>query len=123
MTTATGFWTYPATLARWLLVPIIQLFSTHVDVAGERGLFVATSARYPPAQPKTEILGVALPNGVEVAKASIVTDGKINGVYLLNENDESTPDAPVMPRYREEGKGKVVLESTIDVWERALERS
>jgi len=121
--TATGIWTIPATFARWVLVPIIQLFSTDVNVAGERGLFVSTSSRYPPAQPKTEFVGVALPKGVEVAKASIVTDGKGNGVYLLNEIDESAPDAPVMPGYRQEGKGKLVWESTMGVWERALERA
>lgn len=122
LTTATGFWIYPAMLLRWV-VPFMLLFAIPIDVVGERGLFVATSARYPPAQPKTGNLGVALPKGVEVAKASVITDGKGNGVYLLDKNDDSTRDAPVMPRYREEGKSKVVLESTISVWERALERS
>ncbi|KAG0648358.1 Oxidoreductase andH [Hyphodiscus hymeniophilus] len=121
MTSATGIWAIPATIARWLIVPIISLFAARVDVAGERGLFLATSARYPPAQPKTDLSGVALPKGVEVSKASIVMDGKGNGVYLLNESDESGPDAPIMPKYRAEGKSKVVWEST--VWERALERA
>jgi hypothetical protein len=125
MTTAKGLYAIPAQIARWVLVPIIELFSTSVDVAGERGLFVATSARYPPAQPKSENVGVALPkaNGVEVAKASVVVDGKGNGVYLLNQNDESAPDAPVMIGYRQEDKGKLVWESTMGVWERALERA
>ena len=123
MTTASGIWTIPATVARWVLVPLLQLFSTHVDVAGERGLFIATSARYPPAQPKTDYVGAALPKGVEVAKSSVVMDGKGNGVYLLDENDESTPEAPVMPGYREKGKDNAVWESTIGVWERALERA
>ena len=123
MTTAKGFWIYPATLAKWILVPVVQLFATHVDIAGERGLFIATSARYPPAQPKTEAVGVALPKGVGFAKASIVTAGKGNGVYLLNQNDDSAPDATIMPGYRDEGKGKVVWESTMGVWEKALERA
>jgi hypothetical protein len=123
MGTATGIYAIPATIARWVLVPIIQLFSTSIDVAGERGLFVATSSRYPPAQSKTNISGVALPAGVEVAKSSIVTEGKGNGVYTLDENDESTPDAVVMPGYREDGKGKVVWEDTQSVWDRALGRS
>lgn len=123
MTTAKGIYSIPAQIARWVLVPILQLFSTNVDVAGERGLFVSTSARYPPAEPKTDVVGVAMPKGVEVAKASIVTEGKGNGVYLLDENDESAPDAPVMIGYRQENKGKLVWESTMGVWERALERS
>lgn len=123
METASGLYAIPATIARWVLVPIIQLFATSPDVAGERGLFVATSARYPPAQPKAEISGVALPKGVDVAKSSIVTEGKGNGVYLLDENDESTPDAPVMPGYRQESKGKIVWEDTQAVWDRALGRS
>lgn len=123
MGTAQGLYAIPATFARWVLVPIVQLFSTSVDVAGERGLFVASSARYPPAQPKTEVWGVALPEGIQIAKSSVVTDGKGNGVYILDENDESTPDAPVMPSYRQEVKGKVVWEDTQVVWDRALGRS
>lgn len=123
MGTATGLYAIPAQIARWVLVPIIQLFSSSTDVAGERGLFVATSARYPPAQPKAEALGVGLPKGVEAAKASIVTEGNGNGVYLLDESDESTPDAPVMSGYRQGGKGAVVWEDTQAVWDRALERS
>jgi len=122
MGTAPGIYAIPATIARWVLVPIIQLFSTSIDVAGERGLFIATSGRYPPAQPKKETSGVALPKGVEVAKSSIVTEGKGNGVYTLDENDESTPDAPVMIGYRQEGKGTIVWEETQAVWDRALGR-
>lgn len=123
MGTVSGLWVLPATIARYTLVPLVHLFSTHVDVAGERGLFVATSGRYPPAQPKADFSAVALPAGVEVAKASIVTEGKGNGVYLLDENDESAPDAPVMPGYRQDGKGKLVWEDTQAVWDRALGRS
>jgi hypothetical protein len=66
---------------------------------------------------------VALPKGVEIAKSSIVTEGKGNGVYTLDENDESTPNSPVMPGYRQDGKGTVVWEDTQAVWDRALGRS
>jgi len=123
MGTLTGVWAVAGTIARYTLVPLVQLFSAHVDVAGERGLFIATSARYPPAQSKTGATGVAPPAGVDVAKASIITEGKGNGVYLLNENDDSAPDAAVMPGYRKEGKGKLVWEDTQAVWDRALGRS
>ena len=123
MGTAKGLYAIPAQIARWVLVPIIQLFAASPDVAGERGLFVATSARYPPAQPKTSDSGVALPNGVEVAKSSIITEGKGNGVYLLDESDESAPDGPIMIGYRQEDRGKLVIESTLSVWDRALGRA
>jgi hypothetical protein len=123
MGTAKGLYAIPAQIARWVLIPIIQLFSASPDVAGERGLFVATSARYPPAQPKTGASGVALPNGVEVARSSIITEGKGNGVYLLDENDESAPDVPIMISYRQENKSKLVMESTMSVWDRALGRT
>lgn len=53
--TAKGVLAIPATFARYVLVPILNLFSTSPDVAGERGLFIATSAIYPPSVPKSEV--------------------------------------------------------------------
>lgn len=55
LSTARGIYTVPATIARFTLVPIINLFATSPNLAGERGLFVATSARYPPSSPKSEV--------------------------------------------------------------------
>jgi len=121
--TAKGIYSIPAAVARYVLVPVLNLFATSPDVAGERGLFISTSARYPPASPKSEVTGVALPAGVELAKPSITIDGKGNGVYLLGESDESTPDAAVMPGYRADGSSKRVWEDTQAVWDRALGRS
>jgi len=124
MTTASGIYAIPAFLVRWLILPIVNFFSTTPDEAGERGLFIATSARYPPAEPKTASLGVPLPKGVSVARSSVVgEDGKGNGVYRLGPDDESAPDGTVLPAYRAEGAGKIVWESTLAVWERALARS
>lgn len=60
---------------------------------------------------------------MEVARSSLITDGKGNGVYLLNEKDESAPDAAVMPGYRADGSSKRVWEATQAVWDRALGRS
>jgi hypothetical protein len=119
--TVPGILAIPATLAIWLLVPVLNLLATSKEVAGERGLFLASSARYPPAQPDAP--GVALPPGVEVAKSTIVTGGKGNGVYTLDENDNATPDSSVMPGYREGGIGKTVWEETQAVWDRAIRRS
>lgn len=119
---APGLWAIPARLAIWFLVPILSLFATSQDVAGERCLFLATSARFPPSQQDVSP-GVALPEGVEVAKSTIVTDGKGNGVYTLDENDETTPDAPAMVLYRNDGTGRIVWEKTQAVWDRAIGRS
>lgn len=94
-----------------------------VDEAGERGLFLATSARYPPARPQSEYVGVPLPSGVEVARSSIVVDGVGNGVYRLVQDDETAPDGTILPGYREKGVGAVVWESTLAVWKQALERT
>jgi hypothetical protein len=117
-----GFLAIPAQLAKWLLVPILNVFAaTTKEVAGERGLFLATSARYPPTEP--EAPGVPLPSGVEVAKSTIVTDGHGNGVYTLDENDDPTPDSSVMPGYRADGTGKIVWQETLNVWDRAIGRS
>jgi hypothetical protein len=119
--TVPGILAIPAKLATWLLVPILNRFAMSQDVAGERGLFLSTSARYPPAEQHAP--GVALPKGVEVAKSTIVTDGKGGGVYTLNEKDDATPEASVMPGYRERGIGKVIWEETQAVWDRAIGRS
>lgn len=117
-----GILAIPARLINWLILPILTyFFATTPEIAGERGLFLATSARFPPSKPDAP--GVALPNGVEVAKSTIVTDGRGNGVYTLDENDEATPDSSVMPGYRADGTGKIVWQETLAVWDRAIGRS
>jgi NAD(P)-dependent dehydrogenase (short-subunit alcohol dehydrogenase family) len=122
MKTTKGILWGPATVFRWVVLPVINLFSTTVEEAGERGLFIATSARYPPADGAKA--AVELPNGVQVANASVVdTEGKGNGVYRLGPDDESAPDGNVLPAYRKENAGAKVWESTLAVWERALGRS
>ena len=123
MATATGLYVIPATLVRWMIIPIVNYFSTTVDEAGERGLFIATSARFPPAKPKTGYLGTPLPKGVDVAQSSMVKDGQGNGMYRLGENDDSAPDTDVLVGYRLDNVGKTVWEETQAVWDRALSRS
>lgn len=110
-----------ARIVDFLILPVINLFAISQEEAGERGLFLATSARYPPSQ--SDAPGVALPEGVEIAESSIITDGKRNGVYTLGEADDTAPATPAMLKYREDGSGKIVWEETIKVWDRALERS
>ena len=123
MASASGIYAIPATIFRWVLLPIVNLFSTSIDEAGERGLFLATSARYPPAKPNAKSVGVPLPHGLQVAQSSIVTDGAGNGVYRVGADDESAKESPVLQGYRIDKVGKKVWDETQAVWGRALESS
>lgn len=114
MKTTKGLWLLPATLFRWVVLPVINLFSTSVDEAGERGLFLATSARYPGLKAKEA--GVELPKGVQVVKED-------SGVYRLGPRDDPVDPTPALLALRQEGASKTVWESTMAVWERALARS
>jgi hypothetical protein len=93
------------------------------DEAGERGLFLATSARFPPSKPKTDFIGEEVPQGVEAANPSVIKDGVGNGVYRLGPLDDSAPDGDVLPGYRLDDVGKTVWEETQAVWDRALSRA
>ncbi|MCJ1398419.1 hypothetical protein MMC11_001617 [Xylographa trunciseda] len=123
MQTATGLWALPAWLAQWTIVPVLYLFSQTPDGIGEMMLFIATSARYPPAEVKGEGFMVAMPKGVQVAKSSDERGGKGNGVYRLDHHGESAPDTPVLAGYREQNAGKTIWESTEGVWRRALKKA
>jgi hypothetical protein len=114
MGTTKGLWSLPATLFNWLVLPVINLFSMGVEEAGERGLFLATSARYPGL--KAEEAGVELPKGVEVVREE-------SGVYRLGPKDDSVDPTPALLALRQEGASKTVWETTMAVWERALGRS
>ncbi|TVY29011.1 Oxidoreductase [Lachnellula hyalina] len=116
--TMTGLWALPATFVKWFILPVLNFFSTSIEEAGERGVFLATSARFPPLKRRDgwEAAAVPLPEGVkEISEES--------GVYRLGAKDESVDAVPVLVRYRHEGVGKTVWESTLAVWERALARS
>lgn len=94
-----------------------------MDEAGERGLFIATSARYPPSEPATESTAVPLPKGVTVAQPSETVDGKGNGVYRLTAVDESVTDDKVLGPYRVDGTRTKVWEETVAIWDRAIARA
>ncbi|TEY45016.1 hypothetical protein BOTCAL_0337g00140 [Botryotinia calthae] len=125
MSSTTGVYSIPATFFRWVMLPFFNLFATSVEEAGERGLFLATSARYPPTETREGANpGVELPAGIEIARSSMVDgNGSSNGVYRLKADDESAPDGDVLPGYRKNNAGRVVWESTMRVWERALEKA
>ncbi|KAL3425594.1 hypothetical protein PVAG01_02385 [Phlyctema vagabunda] len=121
LSSATGLLRFPATVARIVLLPILKLFASSVDEAGERGLFVATSARYPPARPNQP--GVPLPQGLQVAQASVTEDGRGNGVYRLSEVDDGIVTDDVLGPYRADGTATKNWETTLAIWERALGRN
>lgn len=121
VTSASGVWYLPATFARFVILPVVNLLSTTPDVAGERALFLITSSRYPPAEPREGRFGVPLPAGMQVAKSSIIKDGRGNGVYRLGELDDSAIDSGEENlEWRSGDASKIVWESTLATWERAL---
>jgi hypothetical protein len=120
MQTASGYWAWPAWLACWTVVPLIYTFSRTPEEVGERVLYVATSARYPPADSNGKDVGMALSAGVKQAKSSVETDGKGSGVYRLNADGESAPESPILLKYREEGAPRRVWEHSQTRWKIAV---
>ncbi|KAJ8064334.1 hypothetical protein OCU04_006678 [Sclerotinia nivalis] len=110
MSSTTGIYAIPATFFRLMILPVLNLFAMSVEEASERGLFLATSARYLPAETREGgVSGVELPARVEIARSSVVNEnGRSNGVYRLKADDGSTPDGDVLPGYREKHAGKIV---------------
>jgi hypothetical protein len=121
--TVPGLWHYPAQLLRiTILGPMLRIFCMSAQEAGERTLFLATSARYPAAVVDEEdgkIPGfVQVSDAIGVAQSTVVQDGKGNGVYRTTEKGEVYPEKKILEKYRDEGVGKVVLEHTLGVFER-----
>ncbi|KAI9798273.1 MAG: hypothetical protein M1833_004845 [Piccolia ochrophora] len=124
--TAKGFWALPAVLARWIAIPVVKMFGRTIEEAGERGLFISSSAKYPPAKPKhPQEVGIALPERVDVARSTIVKDGTGNGVYRLDANGESVENEndQILADFRAEDMGRTVWDRTATLWERALDRA
>jgi hypothetical protein len=82
------------------------------DEAGERQLFFATSARFPPRTAEGAAAGVPLAPGVGVARG---TDGKPgSGVYSISiEGESAKPKVEqLLAEYRENGTRQKVWEDT-----------
>jgi hypothetical protein len=123
--TAPGMLWYLALIPRFTLLPIARrtLFRSP-DEAGERVLFLATSKRYSPAGDEgrndTGAGWVEIPKGVGVARATVVKEGKGNGVYRIESNDEMCTENVMLDGYRKEGKGRLIYEHALKVFEKAL---
>ena len=92
-------------------------------MAGAWGSFVATSAKYPPAEPEDpNDTSVALPKGVEVAKSSMVKDREGNDVYGLDQNGESIEKESdkVLAQLRLNGVKSKNWAKTLEIWIRTL---
>jgi hypothetical protein len=113
-------WYFPLRfLLLWVVLPLAKPFTVSLQESGERHLFHATSARYPPAKVRDPPgAGVALPKGVEVAKGADLREG--SGCYLLNWNGETVGDEKLLEEYRKRDMGKRIWEHTHEVFDRVL---
>ncbi|KAI9819670.1 MAG: hypothetical protein M1832_003904 [Thelocarpon impressellum] len=100
-----------------VVAPLLTPFAIPVTEVGQRQLFHATSARYPPASPPEKAAaGVPLPAGTEVAHGA---DGrKGSGAYLLSSSGETVGDPKLLGAYRERGMPARVWDHTLAVFER-----
>ncbi len=126
-----GFCWYWGAQVRYLVLPIYKkICCMSPEEAGERTLFLGTSAKYPPAfshegvdhDGKRLDGWVDLPTGVGAAKGSIMELGRGNGVYRVRSNGETCKEMELLDSYRSQGVGRRVWEHLADVWERALTR-
>jgi len=110
---APGSWYFPTHLVKYCIAFPLSLmgwFSASIEEAGERVLFLATSERFPPARghdKKENLAGwAALPEGVPVARATVMKEGKGNGVYRVGWDGESLSHSKVLDKEREKGLGR-----------------
>jgi hypothetical protein len=95
---------------------ITKHFMMEIDEAGERHVFLLTSARYPPRKvdaPSEKDIGVTIPAGTKVVKG---TDGKPgSGVYSLEGSFENAGPKveKLLADYRTQGMVEKVWERTL----------
>ncbi len=111
---------------RWFFVhavlPFAKLFTVSLPESGQRHLFHATSARYPPAEVKdSPAAGVVLQKGMVVAKGEDGLQG--SGCYLLNYDGETIGDQKLLDEYRKRGMGKKIWAHTQEVFDRVLSKA
>ena len=104
------------------VLPVVGFFTVKLQESGERHLFHATSARYPPAQVKDQLhSGVVLPKGVGIAKGWDLIEG--SGCYLLNHDGEIIGDQKLLEEYRKKEMGKKIWAHTLEVFDRVVKGS
>ena len=113
-------WYFPLRfLFLYLVLPLMRPLAVSLQESGERNLFHATSARYPPMKDPQSGGGSALPKGVEVAQGP---DKKVgSGCYLVDWNGEIiTSNERLLEEYRGKDMGRKVWEHTLEVFERVV---
>jgi len=99
-----------------VLSPLLFISS---EESGERHLFLATSAKYPPASASGDaVSGVPLPDGVVVARG---TNGEIgSNVYNIGADLESSGPKveKLIVKFRKEGTEEEVWKHAVDQFER-----
>lgn len=109
-------------LFQWGVVPLLKLVTTSVPESGERQLFCATSARYPPAATRQGPgAGVKLPEGVQVAKGSDWKEG--SGCYIVHWDGETVGDKKLFDEYRQRDMATKIWEHTCEVFAQATHKS
>lgn len=114
-----------------VVLPLVKLFTLSLQESGQRHLFHATSARYPPRKCRDRPVdvkgtttgvnsakGVPLPTGVQVARGEDGREG--SGCYLLAWDGETVGDEKLLGNYRQREMGKRIWEHTLEVFERVL---
>lgn len=107
---------------RKAIMPCAKLMTMGLPESGQRLLFTATSARYPPAgvqEPPGS--GVAIPAGADVVTGSDWKKG--SGCYLLSPQGEPVGDKQLLEEYRKNGWDKKIWEHTQEVFDRAFTKA
>ncbi|KAI9838860.1 MAG: hypothetical protein M1819_004067 [Sarea resinae] len=108
-----------AIFMKYVGIPILSLFALSYNEAGERELFYATSARYPPAGNRSSAVGVVLGPKVEVAEGCDGAQG--TGLYLLDWNGEIAGDEKLLTDFKTRGLSDTVWAHTLEVFENAAQ--
>ncbi|KAH6671031.1 hypothetical protein B0J14DRAFT_595158 [Halenospora varia] len=127
LSSAPGLLWYPAQVPRYTLLPLMMAFGAmSSSEAGERTLFLATSARFPPADDhaSAEKMGgwVDRPEGNCVAASTITKEGRGNGVYRVRSDGETWKETELLMDYRRGDVGSLVWDHMGTMFEAALEK-
>ncbi|KAL9011945.1 MAG: hypothetical protein Q9173_003256 [Seirophora scorigena] len=109
-----------AFLFKYLVQPLLTFLEIPLADVGDRQLFHATSARYPPLSCSStpEAQGAPLPRTVQVAEG---IDGKKgSGAYLATQDSDVAPSGTgkLMTGYRERGVPEKVWGHTLEMFEK-----
>jgi hypothetical protein len=98
-------------LMQYVVKPMLWPASTSIPESGERGLYYATSARYPPLK---GFAGVKSPDDVK----ALGMDGGLGvGPYLVSATSDPTGKAQQLASFKEKSSEKLVWDHTLSLFE------